>query len=96
MRVLLVEDMDMNVLLAESMFDTFFHLRVDVARDGLEAVEKAVDGAYDIIFMDIQMPHMDGITATKRSGKWGKDPHQRYDRRCLLRQHGKGHEGRHG
>ena len=66
MRVLLVEDMDMNVLLAESMFDTFFHLRVDVARDGLEAVEKAVDGAYDIIFMDIQMPHMDGITATKK------------------------------
>jgi signal transduction histidine kinase/CheY-like chemotaxis protein len=66
MRVLLVEDMDMNLLLAESMFDTFFHLRVDVARDGLEAVEKAVDGAYDIIFMDIQMPHMDGITATKK------------------------------
>jgi len=66
MRVLLVEDMDMNLLLAESMFDTFFHLRVDVARDGLEAVEKAIDGAYDIIFMDIQMPHMDGITATKK------------------------------
>jgi signal transduction histidine kinase/CheY-like chemotaxis protein len=66
MRVLLVEDMDMNLLLAESMFDTFFHLRVDVARDGLEAVEKAVDGAYDIIFMDVQMPHMDGITATKK------------------------------
>jgi two-component system, sensor histidine kinase and response regulator len=66
MRVLLVEDMDMNLLLAESMFDTYFHLRVDVARDGLEAVEKTVDGAYDIIFMDIQMPHMDGITATKK------------------------------
>ena len=65
-RVLIVEDMDINILLAESMFDTFFHIRVDVARDGLEAVVKAVDGAYDIIFMDIQMPHMDGITATKK------------------------------
>jgi signal transduction histidine kinase/CheY-like chemotaxis protein len=66
MRVLVVEDMDMNVLLAESMFETFFHLRVSVARDGLEALEKAVEGAYDIIFMDIQMPRMDGITATRK------------------------------
>jgi len=37
----------------------------DLANDGLEAVDVVKQKAYDIIFMDIQMPRMDGISATK-------------------------------
>ena len=65
MKVLLAEDVDANVELAEAMFDEYFGIHIDVARDGLEVVEKVMNKAYDIIFMDIQMPKMDGITATQ-------------------------------
>ncbi|KPA10054.1 response regulator receiver domain protein [Candidatus Magnetomorum sp. HK-1] len=37
----------------------------DIAKDGVEAVEAVKNKIYDIIFMDIQMPRMDGIDATK-------------------------------
>jgi PAS domain S-box-containing protein len=40
-------------------------LAVDTAADGVEAVEKAQSGAYDLILMDIQMPHRDGLTACR-------------------------------
>ncbi|MDP1534844.1 MAG: response regulator, partial [Rubrivivax sp.] len=68
LQVLLVEDNALNQELACELL----RLRgasVDVAHNGLEAVERlaasAVD-AYDVVLMDVQMPVMDGITATRR------------------------------
>jgi len=40
-------------------------LNADLAKDGLEAVEAVKIKDYDVIFMDIQMPRMDGLAATK-------------------------------
>lgn len=66
-RVLLVEDNDLNSEIASTILG-MTGLSVDYARDGREAVEKmndVADGYYDIVFMDIQMPFMNGYEATK-------------------------------
>jgi len=62
-RVLLVEDNDLNQEVAVSLLaDT--PLRIDVASNGAIALEKLASADYDLVFMDMQMPVMDGITAT--------------------------------
>lgn len=65
LRVLLAEDNPVNQLVACSMLESL-DVSVDVAGDGAQAVAMAMaDGAcYQAIFMDLQMPVMDGITAT--------------------------------
>jgi CheY-like chemotaxis protein len=64
LRILLVEDILFNVQMAERML-THWKATVDVACNGQVAVDKCKASDYDIILMDIQMPIMDGITATK-------------------------------
>lgn len=63
-RILLVEDNPVNREVACGMLETF-NCRIDTAENGREAVA-AVEGAeYSLVFMDCQMPEMDGFTATK-------------------------------
>ncbi|WP_072376559.1 ATP-binding protein [Hyphomicrobium sp. NDB2Meth4] len=63
--ILLVEDVDLNREIAVAMLEGAGH-RVDVATNGTEAVSKAASNGYDLVLMDIQMPVMDGISATER------------------------------
>jgi len=62
--ILLVEDDDVNQRVLAKMLKGKGHT-VDVASNGLEALEKYEIGKYDIIFMDILMPHMGGVEALK-------------------------------
>ncbi len=67
-RVLLVEDNDINREVAETLL-TENGLSVDCAVNGREAYDKFLahrEHAYDVILMDVMMPEMDGIEATKR------------------------------
>ncbi len=63
-RVLLVEDNDINQQVARELL-LEVGLRVDVADNGQIALELAQRNAYDLVFMDMQMPVMDGVTATR-------------------------------
>ncbi|MBF8962404.1 PAS domain S-box protein [Pontibacter sp. FD36] len=62
-KVLLAEDNEVNVFLAQAIMEEW-GFQLDVAVNGLEAVEMVHQSAYDIILMDIQMPELSGIDAT--------------------------------
>jgi len=63
-RVLVVEDNEMNQSLLRHLL-TGWRLSFDMVRNGIEALEKLRSGIYALVLMDIQMPGMDGYTATK-------------------------------
>ena len=71
-RVLLVEDNQINVMVGKQILEKA-NLVVDVAYDGLLAVNKVRDNEYDALLMDIQMPVMDGYTASKEIRRFNTD-----------------------
>ena len=64
-RVLLVEDNPVNQRVAKLTLEKLGH-EVTVAGDGQQAIEAAAKSGYDVICMDLSMPVMDGIEATKQ------------------------------
>ena len=75
-RILLVEDNRVNRLVATEML-TKVELVVDEVFNGKDAIKKLQNEAYDVVLMDIQMPVMDGLTATRlirQDSKFSKLP----------------------
>ncbi|MGP1438247.1 MAG: response regulator [Treponema sp.] len=64
-KILIVDDHPVNKQLLKIILEKLGH-SVDTAEDGLEAIKKEEEGKFDLIFMDVQMPILDGYEATKR------------------------------
>ena len=61
--ILVAEDNESNYMFLKAILKSYNLVR---AMDGLQVVELASKGEYSVILMDIKMPNMDGITATKK------------------------------
>ncbi|WP_162305952.1 hybrid sensor histidine kinase/response regulator [Oleisolibacter albus] len=64
LRILLAEDLPANRMLVGAMLSKAGH-QVILAEDGARALELAIQGGFDLILMDVQMPVMDGLAATR-------------------------------
>ncbi len=65
MKILVVEDNEVNLSLLQHLFQNW-QIKFDTAGNGSEALEKLKNNNYHLILMDIQMPQMDGYTATQQ------------------------------
>jgi CheY-like chemotaxis protein len=63
--VLLVDDNAINLLVAREMLSSL-GVEVDTAEDGAEALARLERGGYALVFMDVMMPLLDGLTTTRR------------------------------
>ncbi|MDM8562842.1 response regulator, partial [Candidatus Marithioploca araucensis] len=67
-KILLVEDTPVGCMVATNMLEEL-GCTIEIAKNGKQAVEKCADNDYDLILMDIMMPVMDGVEATKKIRK---------------------------
>jgi two-component system sensor histidine kinase/response regulator len=92
-RVLVAEDNPINQKLAAILLNKAGY-SVDAVENGLQVVEKAKEGKYHAILMDVQMPEMDGFEATRRIREWEGDTHPRVPIIAMTAHAMKGDRGR--
>lgn len=72
-QVLVVDDNDLNLQITKGLLKSY-GIHADLAESGLQGVGMALEGDYDIIFMDCMMPGMDGTTAMRQiKEQWSKE-----------------------
>ncbi len=73
-KILITDDNPVNqLIIKEFLIKSPWYVSIDMANNGLEAVKKVKNNHYDLIFMDAQMPELDGIGATKRIREMEKE-----------------------
>ncbi len=66
MKILIADDNEFNILIAKKYINKLFpETQIETCTDGVEAVKFSTLSKFDLILMDLQMPNMDGETATK-------------------------------
>lgn len=70
LKVLVAEDVEINQELVKRLFKKFFNIDVDIAANGIEAVNMVKSNKYDVVFMDMNMPYLDGTDATEQIRKF--------------------------
>ncbi|WP_176328506.1 response regulator [Arenibacter amylolyticus] len=71
-RILIVDDNKINMMVLKKTMDNF-GVHSSCVSNGKEAVKAVANGEYDLVFMDVHMPEMDGFEATKEIRKTNKD-----------------------
>jgi len=76
-KVMLVEDVPFNLLAIKNGLN-HKNIKYDIAEDGLQAVALFREGSYDVIFMDLNMPNMDGYAATMKIRELEKEKNPKH------------------